>query len=29
MADEDVRHAALLNSYDAVPVMRGEHVERY
>ena len=26
---EDVRHAAQLNSYDAVPVMRGEHVERY
>jgi 2-phosphosulfolactate phosphatase len=26
---EDVRHAAQLNSYDAVPVMRGTHVERY
>jgi len=26
---EDVRHAAQLNSYDAVPVMRGKHVERY
>ena len=26
---EDVRHAAQLNSSDAVPVMRGEHVERY
>src|SRR5262249_56037185 len=26
---EDVRHAAQLNSYDAVPVMHGEHVERY
>jgi 2-phosphosulfolactate phosphatase len=26
---EDVRHAAQLNSYDAVPVMRGTRVERY
>jgi 2-phosphosulfolactate phosphatase len=26
---EDVRYAAQLNSYDAVPVMRGTHVERY
>ena len=26
---EDVRHAAQLNSYDAVPVMRSEHLERY
>jgi len=26
---EDVRHAAQLNSYDAVPVMRGKHLERY
>jgi 2-phosphosulfolactate phosphatase len=26
---EDVRHAAQLNSYDAIPVMRGEHFERY
>ena len=26
---EDVRHAAQLNSYDAVPVMRGRHLERY
>jgi 2-phosphosulfolactate phosphatase len=26
---EDVRHAAQLNSYDAVPMMRGEHLERY
>ena len=26
---EDVRHAAQLNSYDAVPVMRGEYLVRY
>ena len=26
---EDVHHAAQLNSYDAVPVMRGKHLERY
>jgi 2-phosphosulfolactate phosphatase len=26
---EDVHHAAQLNTYDAVPVMRGTHVERY
>lgn len=26
---EDVRHAAQLNSYDAVPVMRGESLVRY
>jgi 2-phosphosulfolactate phosphatase len=25
---EDVRHAARLNHYDSVPVMRGGHVER-
>jgi 2-phosphosulfolactate phosphatase len=26
---EDVRHAAQLNSYDTVPVMRGEYLVRY
>jgi 2-phosphosulfolactate phosphatase len=26
---EDAHHAAQLNSYDAVPVMRGKHLERY
>ena len=26
---EDVRHAAQLNSYDAVPVMRGDYLVRY
>ena len=26
---EDVRHTAQLNSYDAVPMMRDEHLERY
>ena len=26
---EDVRHAAQLNSYDTVPVMRGRHLEPY